>query len=207
MVTFEMVIRELADSENDRHSEKTQDKGYAKLAGIINKTKKALYQKDVDFVSYIYSMSMENLDVMHDYDDYLFAWLLSKDEVRQSLDTISIYNAATGGDFLEWFLSRCEPDEDGTFNPGQKWHLFEFILYGELNNKYNINKKLAKIDVKKDDVRFSLWNQRYYHFGLWRWIYSQLPEPETPGFLEDMKYTIDTVCEIQNQTYSYLKKG
>lgn len=61
--------------------------------------------------------------------------------------------------------------------------------------------------MKKDDVKFSLWNQRYYHFGLWRWIYRQLPEPKNPEILGDMKYTIDTVCEIQNQTYSYLEKG
>ncbi len=88
-------------------------------------------------------------DVHAKADDYVFGWLLVNGKQKKNNDswgTIELYNKYKGNynhDFYKWFIEKCDPQKK--YRMGQKWHLFEYILYQEMNAEYNFS-KFGKVD-------------------------------------------------------------
>ena len=123
-------------------------------------------------------------------DDYVFAWLVvnkiqkKKDGKEEEWDIVSIYNQFRGEcqEFYEWFVNRCNPIEGIFYKPGQKWHLYEFLLYSEMNKIHEFS-FTDKIDVqesiygfKKDKYEKKCGNRLFTNTKfppLWRWMFDQ----------------------------------
>ena len=154
------------------------------------------------------SFEWENIryDVHHSADDYVFAWLfvnrIQKKNNRQ-WDTVTLYNDYKGDkrqEFYEWFINRCNPIKGCLYKPGQKWHLFEFLLYSELNKEYGFS-TADKIDVNESIYKFEedeygkkCGNRLFTRTGyppLWRWMF----EPTVNNLAERKKKIIEVILE------------
>ena len=88
-------------------------------------------------------------------DDYVFAWFIIKSK-KNDWKTVSIYEENNGEqeDFYEWFFERCKKI-NGSYIPGQKWHLFQYILYQEINSKYGFSAYGGWInDLEKEEFTY-----------------------------------------------------
>lgn len=88
-------------------------------------------------------------------DDYVFAWLLVHSK-KNDWQTVSLYEEKKGEqeDFYEWFFERCEK-KNGSYIPGQKWHLFQYILYQEMNSKYGFSTNVKRVnDIDKEKFTY-----------------------------------------------------
>ena len=58
--------------------------------------------------------------------------------------TVSFYNKHKRKNdpvFHNWFTNRCKP-KDRKYRPGQKWHLFEYILFQEIVSEYQLSSEV-----------------------------------------------------------------
>ncbi len=107
--------------------------------------------------SYVRTKEIEGKEyfVNSKVDDYVFAWFVIKSK-KNDWKTISLYEEKKGEqeDFYKWFFERCEKKND-SYIPGQKWHLFQYILYQEMNSKYGFSTNVKRvIDIDKEKFTY-----------------------------------------------------
>lgn len=88
-------------------------------------------------------------------DDYVFAWIFKHYNEKDDLGEIISKNS-------KWFIDQCKPDNKGYCNPGQAWHLFEYVIFHLLNGKYKFSefpKKSMEDEFEKNIVfwRLLIW--------------------------------------------------
>ena len=98
----------------------------------------------------------------YNMDDDIFAWLLLCDFYSKTSkwDTIKMFSE-NKVDFYVWFINKCNPNENNQFELTQKWHLFEYLLYTEMNEKYHFSKSEGNL-------------YKTSHGGLWNWMADSL---------------------------------
>lgn len=101
--------------------------------------------------------------------------------------TISIYNKHKKDHdplFHIWFTNQCKPNpNEKVYRPGQKWHLYEYILFQEIVTEYDIPSKATKlktVDLKKDSFNYYKKNNSGY-IELMVWM------AENAGFKEKIE--------------------
>ncbi len=95
-------------------------------------------------------------------DDYVFAWLIASKSKKPdggmwNTPDFFITPKNKYNDFYPWFVYRCNPIMK-KYKPGQKWHLYEFIIYREMNYYYHFSKVMERDSTDKfdfGDVRYS----------------------------------------------------
>lgn len=106
--------------------------------------------------SYVRTKEIEGKEyfVNSKVDDYVFAWFVIKSK-KNDWKTISLYEEKKGEqeDFYKWFFERCEK-KNGAYIPGQKWHLFQYILYQEINSKYGFSTCRRVKDIEKEEFTY-----------------------------------------------------
>ena len=86
----------------------------------------------------------KNYMVHIDADDYVFAWLVFNAKNPQS-------KLMKKDGFREWFINGCDEKEtenkrESIYVPSPQWHLYEYILFQEINAEYRFSSclKLCK---------------------------------------------------------------
>ncbi len=104
--------------------------------------------------SYVRTKEIEGKEyfVNSKVDDYVFAWFVIKSK-KNDWKTISLYEENKGKQFYECFFERCKKDND-SYVPGQKWHLFQYILYQEMNAKYSFSTAGRVYDIDKGSFTY-----------------------------------------------------
>lgn len=111
--------------------------------------------KDRGFIEMNKLLGLDKTFYIHEKaDDYVFAWLIASKIGKPDgtmWATMNNYNnqyqkrESNFKDFYSWFTYRCNPIEK-KYKPGQKWHLFEYIIYQEMNFHYNFSQVVIPHD-------------------------------------------------------------
>lgn len=206
-VSYADVIRFYAMAEGGEPCEKDSKESYCELSENINKVKKIVDKKSFEhYLQYVVDNNIyalqnrikaelsrddEKTDYMRSnipiqgqyyyfhkerskakYDNYVFAWLLFN---RRDWMTVKIFNDINQEtDFYSWFIGCCERKD-----PGQKWHLFQYILFHEMNSKYNFSELGKATDLETEEFTYYIGRAQCLEFMLWMAEWAGLSEMET----------------------------